>query len=404
MAEECNKVAHCTAIWPAQITFLPFAVVIASALHVSQRMPCAAALSVLLLALLAPRMRATHTVVGHETPQTAPACPAQHTCVRVESMTGGPRWLALQPTAFGATAKHTGHSWWQGTVLGGNGTHARLRRDERTSCFVQGLLHTAGAAVPEELTGPKRASGTECVLWTVPSGGSDTGDSCGGAVAGSLAAVAKETAVRWRRGAPASSEHVECGVYLDADASFFAAWGGSEGSMEARMARAIVRMVDVIFQVDGVLQFDGNLRGEIQLRVVGAQVHPGLQLDTKGGGGVGLLRAYQRWLGKGIPARGVDRPTSSGVCLNHLFTHTGLAGVLGVAIQASPQTDVIGGLCETRVVGGAALNVGLTSTLSSRNGDVPLWQTVLSATHEVRPMAGGMEEMKVHGATWGRRE
>jgi hypothetical protein len=146
-------------------------------------------------------------------------------------------------------------------------------------------------------------------------------------------------------------------------------------------------MIDIVFQADGVLQKTGNLGDELRLRVVGAMVHPDMNFqiiaDSNLGQGIQLLSGYQRWLGQGKAARGPDQLTSSEVCLNHLMSHTGLSGVLGVAIQASPDIGVVGGLCESRVISGNALNVGITSTLSTLNGDVPMWQTVLSTTHEV---------------------
>lgn len=66
-----------------------------------------------------------------------------------------------------------------------------------------------------------------------------------------------------------------------------------------------------------------------------------------------------------------------------MLTGSTLGGVLGIAIQASEEAAVLGGICETRAVGGRALNVGVSGATSRSGHLVSMWQAVLSTAHEV---------------------
>lgn len=172
--------------------------------------------------------------------------------------------------------------------------------------------------------------------------------------------------LRARRAGQQRVDHVQCSLYLDADATFFREWGGEVGgsaTFASRVAATLVKMIDVMYQVVALYGASANLGGSLQLHVRGATVHTELALQfapTGSGGntrslGSKLLHAYQSWLAAGTsPAgvaqavRGPSQPTAQEVCLNHLFTHTNLGGVIGVAIQASPEEDVVGGMCEVR--------------------------------------------------------
>ena len=250
-------------------------------------------------------------------------------------------------------------------------------------------------------------------------GGDNAAGTCGGAAAVSAQEIdrAPETTANRRRsrrsssnsssaaradavaggeagdGSPAgqsSPTHTSCPVFLDADARFLAAWGG-DGSLAERRRTAALKMIDVLFQVDGLYQHDDHLAGALSFRVAGVAVHDtldfGVLAPSSSSPGAAtadpagrLLGRYQRWLA--TSGRAGDVPPQA-VCLNHLFTHTNLNGVLGVAVQASARADVVGGLCDSRVAGGRMLNAGVTSTMTTRDAAVATWQTVLSTAHEV---------------------
>eukprot|EP00043_Microstomoeca_roanoka_P012706 m.123267 g.123267 ORF g.123267 m.123267 type:complete len:1065 (-) comp15566_c1_seq1:230-3424(-) len=193
---------------------------------------------------------------------------------------------------------------------------------------------------------------------------------------------------RYRRNSTDTERRISCAIFLDADKSFLEAWGGS-GSLEERKQRAILQMVDILFQVDGIYQNQRNFAGQLTFRIVGAAVHEDLDLSSIATTGSATdpasrtLEQYQRWLARKEDARGNGYLTPQSVCLNHMFTHTNLQGVLGVAVQASKLNSVIGGLCETRIAQSRALNAGISTTKASDNAVVAPWQTVLSTAHEL---------------------
>lgn len=237
---------------------------------------------------------------------------------------------------------------------------------------------------------------------------------------------------RARRAGPASSQHVVCGVFLDADASFLAQWGGdclltdSQAQCAARReARAIVRMLDIAHQTIGIYEDPVNFgQGPVTLQVAGVNVMPnedlGLARDSPSSpvDPNALLGAYQAFLGAGAMApagggplqaqavRGAKLPTSQDVCLNHLFTHSNCNNVLGVASTASPAADVAGGVCEFHIFPNPtrAVNTGFSTTQSAGGASVPLWQTVktmahelghnMGAQHDCCPQAGGCDRTR----------
>ncbi len=52
-------------------------------------------------------------------------------------------------------------------------------------------------------------------------------------------------------------------------------------------------------------------------------------------------------------------------------------------LQASPDPNVIGGICETRLSNALSLNVGFSTTQGAAGAIVPSFQTILSASHEI---------------------
>lgn len=208
---------------------------------------------------------------------------------------------------------------------------------------------------------------------------------------------ASATLGRERRGPPLSLEHTRCSLFLDAEANFFQQWGGV-GTMSERVTATIIKMVDIIYQVDGVYSNSRNFAGTLNLYIVGSKVQTefGFEPDpTQPSLGSQVLRLYQMWLAGGTRngisprVRGADLPTSQEVCLNHLFVHLNLRGVLGVAIQAVTDKDVIGGVCEPTIAIDSttnapySVNVGFTTTSTSSGSVVPTWQNVLSTAHEL---------------------
>lgn len=187
---------------------------------------------------------------------------------------------------------------------------------------------------------------------------------------------------------------------------------------DERVANTIIRMMDFIFSVDTLFGIQPNLRDEIGLDIAGAKVFirplivsdsrrfiliapsdptPGLKLCS-------IMRislsAAVKPTRVSLPpalslvadmrsvtnaARGPGVPTAQDVCLNHLFTHVDLNGVLGVAVQASPSTNVLGGICDTRISNENfrhVVNAGLSTTVGANGRTVKYWQTVLTAAHE----------------------
>ncbi len=52
-------------------------------------------------------------------------------------------------------------------------------------------------------------------------------------------------------------------------------------------------------------------------------------------------------------------------------------------LQASPDPNVIGGICETRLSNALSLNVGFSTTQGAAGAIVPSFQTILSGSHEI---------------------
>ncbi|EDQ90552.1 uncharacterized protein MONBRDRAFT_36614 [Monosiga brevicollis MX1] len=191
---------------------------------------------------------------------------------------------------------------------------------------------------------------------------------------------------RTPRAGPASSLQTTCSLALDCDASFVAAWGGL-GSRSQQAIFAAARMLDYMFQVDRIFQDEANLRGSFAIRINAIFVHHNLNLRDGGSDGAGVagltfLHNYQTWL-VAASRNGSRAQTFSANCLNFLFSHENLQGVLGVAIEASPRSDILGGVCTSVSVSSLALNVGVSTTRLSNSQHTAAWQTVLSTTHEI---------------------
>jgi len=206
-------------------------------------------------------------------------------------------------------------------------------------------------------------------------------------------AVPLDELARHRRAGPASQQHTQCLLALDCDAAFVVAWGNG-GSVQSQAVHAATKMLDIVFQVEAIYQYSRNLQGILSLRVASINVNSLLDVfasqpltatatvtATEPRSGLEYLDRYQAWLGQGRIARGSSSPAFNEVCLNHGFTHTNLNGVLGVAIQASAASGVIGGLCADRAINGRALNTGISSTMTSSNQAAAAWQIVLSTAH-----------------------
>eukprot|EP00056_Hartaetosiga_gracilis_P007529 m.109431 g.109431 ORF g.109431 m.109431 type:complete len:1576 (-) comp12732_c0_seq1:1642-6369(-) len=187
--------------------------------------------------------------------------------------------------------------------------------------------------------------------------------------------------------------HTVCPLFLDADKSFLDAWGG-EGTLKQRKLRVVAKMIDIIFQADGIYQHRDNFKDVLSFRIVGVAVHENLVFrpteETSG-----VLVEYQRWLALQIGSRLVTSSTTTtvaddqdqvdprNICLNHLFSHTFLNGILGIATQASPNEAVVGGLCENRIAQNRALNSAISTTALYGGYAAANWQTIISTTHEL---------------------
>ena len=198
------------------------------------------------------------------------------------------------------------------------------------------------------------------------------------------------------------SDTTVCEVFLDADRSFLKQWGG-EGTYPQRATRATLKMIDIIYQVDGIYQRPYNLANLLSMKIVGTMIH---DYQFGGADGIVLLEHYQGWLTGFQPApegtckrtrkygtvgarnpRGQTVKSATDVCLNHLFTHSDAGGVLGVAIQANQASFLPGGICaelsctdkNNTVI---ATNAAFTNTMGENGHLVPAWQSALSTAHE----------------------
>jgi hypothetical protein len=71
-----------------------------------------------------------------------------------------------------------------------------------------------------------------------------------------LVVGAPEHGGKGRREEQTFSDEV-CEIFLDADKSFFDHWGGS-GTLAARLHRTTLKMIDIIYQVDGIYSKNGS--------------------------------------------------------------------------------------------------------------------------------------------------
>eukprot|EP00050_Salpingoeca_kvevrii_P022706 m.130873 g.130873 ORF g.130873 m.130873 type:complete len:904 (+) comp9797_c0_seq1:112-2823(+) len=195
---------------------------------------------------------------------------------------------------------------------------------------------------------------------------------------------------RRKRRAPGpqvSTRFTRCEVFLDADKTFYDQYGG-DGTEEDRISRTALKMLDLFYHVDSLYAAQPELQNMIGFDVVGLKVHNTLtrfsdSITSASSAGLDVLEDYGKFLGRGTVARGSGELTFADVCLNHLFVHENLNGVLGVAIQAPESTNVLGGICEDRTgAGRSAANIGLTTTRGANGAIVPFFQSVLSSTHE----------------------
>ena len=191
-----------------------------------------------------------------------------------------------------------------------------------------------------------------------------------------------------RRSRRDEAPYSTCSMFLDADKWFFDKWAGS-GSMEDRVDRTVVAMLDMSNAMMDIFHLNFGNDGGPFVFVVGIAVHPSEEMGVVDPTVVNnkdlALKYYSAFLKKDAYGEkrlrgdsntrtynGSDWGTGTkgnDVCLNHLYTHTNYGNVIGVA--------TLGGICNTRFN-----NVGFTSTRSS-GGDVGLQARQTTTAHEV---------------------
>jgi hypothetical protein len=194
-----------------------------------------------------------------------------------------------------------------------------------------------------------------------------------------------------RRGIVTAETRV-CDLFLDADWRFLQAWGGSTGTQEERVARAVFHMVNVVHAAHVALL--DNFGPQLTVTIAGLRVHTADNLPSNGTTIVSasaMLRGYQQWLGAGVravqqgaaSARGASSPTASDVCLNLLFTHVNLDGIVGSSESSGPTSGIGRGFCAQALTGsGESLNSLFVSSLLYRS-PLPVGTLVKALTHEL---------------------
>ena len=208
---------------------------------------------------------------------------------------------------------------------------------------------------------------------------------------------------RARRGPPASSNHIVCRVFLDADSAWYILKRPNSGTEVEKIANVMAQM-ETYLEIVYALSYsnDPELGGRAILRVAGTHIDTGtgtgslsagitaqsgvIGADGRSGYASEVLHTYGSWLAQGgVNPRGSGQPSYSDVCLNHLFTNRALGGTLGVAYLGVP--------CATRLTrqgtanpfsstGTGALNIGY-STTQATNGFMAEWQLHRVTAHEV---------------------
>lgn len=325
----------------------------------------------------------------------------QHELFALGASTVG-SWATLVNTTFDHHER-----WLSGAVAGDPGSAVRVT--SATDGRFHGSIHTGDAGVYIVELGA--VAGTVVVYHerALPVSARSPGHRCGSSAASPwnhprkppvlLPLSPQHRTVRRRR----NSAETVCRVFLDADESFLEYWGGPTADpTEERVARATLKMIEIIYQVDGIYSREYNIQSLLSLKIAGAKVHRGVRFAGRDGSAV--LRKYQNWLSGGTTGasdqmrpRGPKHPGPDDVCLNHVFTHAPAGGVLGVAIQAYPGS-IEGGLCAKAGDTGVSTNVGFTNTMGEDGNVVPIWQSVLSTAHEFGHNIGAVHDCVLSGA------
>ena len=165
-------------------------------------------------------------------------------------------------------------------------------------------------------------------------------------------------------------------MFLDADSTFHARWGG-EGSDAVRKRRTAAKMISIVHGANSVISDPVNFGAGFGIIVAGTEIHTDSgwlsQVSANETEGVS---SYEAYLGTTLPdarprkGRAVPHRRTipaNDVCLNFLFIHRDLGDRLGVAILGSIVPGAITGACarQPSVSAGEVLvsNVGMITTL-----------------------------------------